>query len=178
LSSFARPALCRAFPFQETIMIGPKPTASMLPFNWHDVTARSAIHDRLVAEARPINRTALLQGLADAGITHVVVYFDGYGDSGQIEDVAAKRGDTAAAFPAIEIDWLRADWEMDHHQHDRVSLRQAIETVVYDCLEETHQGWEINDGAYGEVTFDIAERTITLDYNERFTDSEYFQHVF
>ena len=31
----------------------------------------------------------------------------------------------------------------------------------------THDGWENSDGAYGDFTFDVAERTITLDYNER-----------
>ena len=159
-------------------MTDPKPSASIPAINWDEVTARSATHNRLIAKARPINRAALLQALADAGITLVVVSFDGYGDSGQIENVESQRGDTVVTLPAIEIDWLRTDWTTEQNQHERASLRHAIETVVYDCLEETHQGWEINDGAYGEVTFDIAERTITLDYNERFTDSEYFQHVF
>ena len=159
-------------------MTDPKPTASIPTINWEEVSARSAIHDRLVAKARPINRAALLQGLADAGTTHVSVSFDGYGDSGQIEDIEVTSGDTVVEFPAMEIDWLRADWNTDQHRNDRISLRQAIETVVYDCLEETHLGWEINGGAFGEVTFDVAERTITLDYNQRYTDSEYFQHVF
>ena len=159
-------------------MTDPKPAASIPAINWDDVTARSATHNRLIAEARPINRSALLQGLADAGITHIVVIFDGCGDSGQIESVEAMRGDAIVEMPETELAWLRMDWNTDQHQHERVSLRQAIEAVVYDCLEETHQGWEINDGAFGEVTFDVAERTITLDYNERYTDSEYFQHVF
>lgn len=155
-----------------------KPTASTPAINWDEVTARSAIHDCLVTEARPINRAALLQALADAGITLVVVSFDGYGDSGQIENVESHCGGTVVELPAIEIDWLRADWNTDQHQHERMSLRLAIENVVYDCLEETHQGWEINDGAFGEITFDVAKRTITLGYNERFTDSEYCQHIF
>jgi hypothetical protein len=42
----------------------------------------------------------------------------------------------------------------------------------------THDGWENSDGAYGDFTFDIAERTITLDYNERYMQSEYSQHLF
>jgi len=35
-----------------------------------------------------------------------------------------------------------------------------------------------SDGAYGDFTFDVAERTITVDYNERYMQSEYSQHVF
>jgi hypothetical protein len=41
-----------------------------------------------------------------------------------------------------------------------------------------HGGWENNEGAYGEFTFDVAQRTITLDYNERVETSEYSQHMF
>ncbi|MGA8499789.1 MAG: DUF6878 family protein [Xanthobacteraceae bacterium] len=59
-----------------------------------------------------------------------------------------------------------------------VSIADAIERLAYDLLERTHCGWENNDGAYGDFTFDVAERTITLDYNERYTASEYSQHVF
>jgi hypothetical protein len=35
-----------------------------------------------------------------------------------------------------------------------------------------------SDGAYGDFIFDVAERTITLDYNERHMESDYSQHVF
>ena len=35
-----------------------------------------------------------------------------------------------------------------------------------------------NDGAYGEYTFDVTERTITLDYNERHMESDHSMHVF
>ena len=41
-----------------------------------------------------------------------------------------------------------------------MSLEAAIETLVYDYLETTHPGWEINDGAFGTFVFDVAERTI------------------
>ena len=42
----------------------------------------------------------------------------------------------------------------------------------------THDGWENGDGAYGEFTFDTTTRSITLAYNERFTDSIYSEHEF
>jgi hypothetical protein len=57
-------------------------------------------------------------------------------------------------------------------------MPEAIEQLAYDFLRETHDGWENNAGAYGDFYFDVAERTITLNYNERFEDSEYTQHVF
>lgn len=57
-----------------------------------------------------------------------------------------------------------------------MGLDEAIEAAVYRLLEHTHNGWEDNDGAYGDFTFDTASRQITLAYNERFTDSNYSEH--
>jgi hypothetical protein len=57
-------------------------------------------------------------------------------------------------------------------------LTQAIEQLAYDFLRETHAGWENNEGAYGDFHFDVTERSITLNYNERIETSEYTQHVF
>ncbi len=39
-----------------------------------------------------------------------------------------------------------------------MSVRDAIERLAYDFLEETHDGWENSDGAYGDFIFDVAER--------------------
>ena len=58
------------------------------------------------------------------------------------------------------------------------TVQEAVETLVYDLLRQTHGGWEINDGAYGEFVFDVAERTIKLDHNERYASSEKFSHEF
>jgi hypothetical protein len=64
-------------------------------------------------------------------------------------------------------------------QPDRsiVRVAEAVEQLAYDLLNDTHC-WENNDGAYSHFTFDVAERTITLDYKERYTASDYTQHVF
>jgi hypothetical protein len=56
--------------------------------------------------------------------------------------------------------------------------KDAIEKLVYDLLEQTYSGWEDNQGAYGDFLFDVSERTITLNFNERIETSEYTQHVF
>ncbi len=50
-------------------------------------------------------------------------------------------------------------------------MKEAIERLAY-------EGWENNEGAYGNFLFDVTERTITLNYNERIETSEYSQHVF
>jgi hypothetical protein len=57
-----------------------------------------------------------------------------------------------------------------------VSLHDAIETLCYDYLSQTHGGWENNDGAYGTFEFDVQQRSIRLDFDERFTDTNHHSH--
>jgi hypothetical protein len=145
------------------------------PSDWE---TKRAAQDRLHAELQPLNKAALFEALSAAGVTLVVVSFDGYGDSGQIENVEVKAGDTVAPMPEYTIEIADAVWDQPAPNRTTISIADAIERLVYDLLNDTHCGWENNDGAYGDFTFDVAERTITLDYNERYTASDYSQHVF
>ena len=143
-----------------------------------DWETKSAEHERRDAELRAVNKTAVFDALAAAGITIVVVAFDGYGDSGQIENVEAKAGDEIVALPSVEVEIASAVWDQTEPERTAMTLHDAIERLVFDFLGMTHDGWENSDGAYGDFTFDVADRTITLDYNERYMESEYSQHVF
>lgn len=134
--------------------------------------------EKLCDSIRPENKAAVFDVLAQAGVTSVEVIFDGYGDSGQIEDINAKAGDKDVALPAINVEVARADWGSPDIVRLTHPLPQAIEQLAYDFLRETHAGWENNEGAYGDFHFDVTERSITLNYNERIETSEYTQHVF
>jgi hypothetical protein len=135
-------------------------------------------HIRLADELLPANKTALFDALAAAEIEIVTVVFDGYGDSGQIENLEAKAGDEIVALPSAQIEIARPVWGSSEIERQTQPIREAIETLAYAFLGQTHGGWENSDGAYGDFIFDVAERTITLDYNERHMESDYSQHVF
>lgn len=129
-------------------------------------------------ELRPINKAALFEILAKAGITDVTVSFDGSGDSGQIESVEPFAGDNATELPAGDVELVRPGDSGSSPQRTTHTVPEAIETLAYDMLEEEHDGWENNDGAFGEFTFDVAERSITLEYHERYVNSIYHEHSF
>lgn len=80
--------------------------------------------------------------------------------------------------PSGEIEIARHVCGTPNIERQTQPISIAIETLAYDFLGQTHGGWENSDGAYGDFTFDVAERTITLDYNERHMESDYSQHVF
>ena len=132
---------------------------------------------RIASDVLTLNKAAVFDALAGVGITTVIVTFDGCGDSGQIERIEARTGDDDCALPAIEVDIASAQWLSATIDRKPKPLREAIETLVYDVLNQKHGGWEDNDGSYGDFTFDVAGRTITLDYNERHMEADYFQHV-
>jgi len=141
--------------------------------------AQQQAHARLSESIRPENKAVLFEALTQVGITTVLVEFDGYGDSGQIEDISAHAGPNIAVnLPECNVEIARVEYGSLEIVRETYTVKKAIERLAYDFLEETHGGWENNEGAYGDFLFDVAARTITLNYNERFEDSEYTQHVF
>ena len=127
---------------------------------------------------RPKNKATIFAALAAADITTVTVEFDGYGDSGGIESVDAKTGEIDAELPDETITLLTLGWRETEPTEKPMPLAEAVEHMVYELLGQTHGGWENNAGAYGSFVFDVAAGTITLEFNMRFEDSEFFEHVF
>ena len=133
----------------------------------------------LHAEILPLNKAALFDALQAGGIHLVVVSFDGCGDSGQIESVTAFAPDNSEmALPAAMIELRDVVFSDLSISSDQRTIREIVEVMAYDLLRQTHDGWENSDGAFGEFTFNVAERSITLDYNERYTESTNHQHEF
>ena len=143
-----------------------------------DILAREAALEARAATLRPANKAAMFDALAAAGITKVIVPFDGSGDSGQIESVDALAGQTPIDLPQVEIIQTYIAGIDAPPEPKSVALAMAIEDFAYARLRETHAGWELDDGACGDFTFDVSDRTISLDYNERYSATESYAHVF
>jgi hypothetical protein len=124
------------------------------------------------------NKTSLFDALAAARIDTVEVTFNGYADEGQIEGAVAdgEGGDTN--LHSIHVEIARVEWGNQIVTRQTLSVKDAIEKLVDDLLDQTYSGWENNQGAYGDFLFDAVERTITLNFNERIETSELTRHVF
>ena len=59
-----------------------------------------------------------------------------------------------------------------------IAIEHEVESLCYEYLEEAHGGWEVNDGAYGTFVFTVADGSVVLDFNLRFSDSENYEHRF
>jgi hypothetical protein len=136
------------------------------------------IRSQAESRANECNKAIVFQALAEAGITRLTVEFDGEGDSGQMQDVQACAGEAPKDVPAVTVECFCVADNSGTLATSHRSLTEAIETLCYDYLEQEHGGWENNDGAFGEFTFDVAGRTIQIEFNGRYSDVHTSAHTF
>lgn len=101
-------------------------------------------------------REEILPRLEDMGIATVRIEYSGYGDSGAINyveyfDARDQAVDVHAAWPACG---------------------PMIENVVYEYLPD---GFEINEGGQGDVYIDVQKKTLRLDHEENYTETDCHQ---
>ena len=91
------------------------------------------------------------KNLAAAGVTFVVVHFDGYGDSGATEELKCFDSD----YYAYE--------EQKPVPYDAAYLQEHFEALV-------PFGYENDCGGFGDVVLDVGARKIRVERNDRFED--------
>jgi hypothetical protein len=143
-----------------------------------DFRQQYELYLKAVAKANELNKAVVFGALAAAGLTHVTVEFDGEGDSGQINEITTYAGEVPAELPSTALTLHQASHNGSDLRTAEATLRDVIETLCYDYLTQSHDGWENNDGAYGTFEFDVPNRTVHLDVDERFTDTTNSTHVF
>lgn len=151
----------------------PEPQATPIHFDYEAWLAEDAKRRAAFAEALIGLKANLFDALEASGILLVTVTFDGCGDSGQIEDISAV--DEHGAVDLAGIALPQPDCQSgDSSESDAPGqITDAIETLAYDLLESEHGGWEINEGAFGEFRFDVADRTITLGCHMRIETTDF-----
>ena len=138
-----------------------------------DFVVRQAQRQTQVVEEIQQLKKAILPRLQDARIPRVEIRFDGCGESGAVEECACLDADGAAiACPDVKLQEGEAHTADGAGSQQLPSLGQALEQLTYLALERHHPGWEINDGACGELVIDVAEATFVLDCSLRFTATD------
>lgn len=104
--------------------------------------------------------------LATLGITNIVWSYDGYGDSGDIQNVEIKGSgnepksieDLKAAFKGFDPDTqAKLEWS-------------KLENAVWQLMPD---GFENNSGGYGEVDVDAVNSRVQVRHNQRIEEVEY-----
>lgn len=124
-----------------------------------------------------MTKDELLNILAAHGVTDVEVNYDGGGDQGMIEEISIKPADGPLSAPVktgvSQHHWNGKEWIYEPNFAN--TLNDLVEAFVYDKLEASQPGWEIDDGSYGCVQINVAERSVNWDHYNRFTSSDYVE---
>src|ERR1700761_4626899 len=85
------------------------------------------------------NKTAVFDALSALGITHVSVDFDGEGDSGQINNIAAYKGEALTELPEKNLTIQSVTWGNSAMTAVTKTLFRGIEELCYDLLSDGHE---------------------------------------
>jgi hypothetical protein len=109
--------------------------------------------ERAEAKAkRKLDRKGLRDQLVALGVSSVRWDYDGSGDDGCVSLTDCIINGQSAPVPPM--------------------LVRECEEIGYGTLEDHHGGWENNEGAFGELEWDLATDKITIDHNHRIESSE------
>ena len=135
-------------------------------------------HRKVLSKTGAANKAIVFEALSAAGIALVNVTFDGEGDSGQIDNIIARKGEAEIPLSDQLVTVQSASWDGKDVALQELSLYGAIERLCYDFLEQEYGGWENNDGAFGEFTLDVTAKTVALEFNGRYSDVHTSTHTF
>jgi hypothetical protein len=84
---------------------------------------------------------------------------------------------------SLSIAQTRSLWTQDKGFYELTAVEDktllyALEALAYEWLSETHGGWEIDEGSYGDVVLHVDQMMVTLDHNERITETVSSTHTF
>ena len=135
-----------------------------------------------IQEIREKNKKSIVAFMQANGIEKAVLEFDGSGDSGQIDSVVlfpnSKKELAFEQIPFITFTqrFSGGEWNVEATEK-QASVDEALEDLAYCALENNHGGWEINDGAYGEIIIE-ADGSGRIEYNQRIETVEYEETSF
>ena len=145
------------------------------------------------------NKHILFDFFDSKGILSVQASFEGSGDSGGVETVNILNTTDCSPFHKKDANVSSKDLKniletilngvetyegtqfskegaYELISSSQVTVESLIHSICYDALKSEHEGWENNDGAYGDVQFESSNRSIFMNYYERST--ELHEHEF
>jgi hypothetical protein len=135
-----------------------------------------------IDETTKDHKDILFDVLKDKNVKTFSVSFDGGGDSGQIEDVDLDNKILDEVIEGASVSkgcvWDNETNKSVKKMSENATVREIIDTICYDVLEQTCGGWEINEGSYGTFTFDVSKRKVSLDFNERIIETNHTEYSF
>ena len=119
------------------------------------------------------NKDALIPVLRSNGIKYVVIEYNGYGDSGQVEDVAVY-GAHCEVQPENSyetegrIDMPDVIAELPEEKGKK--LQTVLEDFGWDTVTAHHGGFENNEGGQGQVLIDVEAGKVRIEHGDNYVE--------
>jgi hypothetical protein len=96
--------------------------------------------------------------------------YDGEGDEGQIQDINAFKADDTT----VDLSKTgRLSFGEDQDLRTYNNLREFVDEFPWEVLSAHHEGFEDNDGGFGNVVIDVNEGIARLEHQDRIISTEY-----
>ena len=119
-----------------------------------DYAAQYLESQKRAQEARNETRATLLSDLRALGLLLVEIRYDGYGDSGNVEDVSV--------MPATLV--------------PDTDLKRRLEEFGWAFAYALSPGFENNEGGYGALKWNLEVDKIDVTHNDNYVTSETTEH--
>jgi len=135
------------------------------------------------ADNKNKNKELLCALMKTLGITNIAVEFDGSGDSGQVEGVTVVPATKQDEFDNAQTKVFRTNCfysvagNRTEQEEVSCSAPELAEDFAYEVLEHHHDGWEINEGAYGTIIIHPDGKG-AIEYHQRVVETEYEETQF
>jgi hypothetical protein len=129
--------------------------------------------ERQLRDRAMASKSILIAAMRQHAIAEIEVEYDGFGDSGQIQDV------TALDEKGNRMDWpagVKVSLPGQGQEVKVLDLEEAAEEIAWSLIESFHGGWENNDGGNGNLRFDAEDDKIVWEHNDAYTDYHTTNH--
>lgn len=141
-----------------------------------DYAARDAVENAAKLERLRDDKANIIAALKAQGVVLVEAEYDGEGDSGQINDIAAYKADNSTLDLTKIGPIALGDDDQDARSYN--TLHELLDEFAWEVLWHHHEGFENNDGGFGKVVIDVELLTVRLEHNWRISSSEYTEAEF
>lgn len=134
--------------------------APVAKIDWAEVEKRVKIMEETRKAENKVARANFLKELRAIGADELVSSYDGYGDAGNVEDLGVFKEVKDEQLGEIKIP-LKLPSEME------IKLQDFVWAIAY----QQSPGFEINEGGFGTLTWDLRTDTITLEHSNRYLET-------
>lgn len=128
----------------KNLLYGPRPAGPGPAEIEEEVVEEASQNLPSVPGAAAETKAALpIKDFKKRGIEKIIIYYDGYGDSGDVNDILIS--------PSNDVEISKVE-------------EGLLRDLAFQLLASRHGGWEINEGSNGSVTLDLQKGTIEHDH--------------